>query len=63
MNPMVFTILAWEKEMEMQWQSHKIRLRDPGLFMPENRKSRRASRRPFFARILGLGPQPPCECS
>jgi hypothetical protein len=63
MNPMVFTILAWEKELEMQCQSHKIRTSDPGLFMPEIRKSRRASRRPFLARILGLRRQPPCECS
>jgi hypothetical protein len=63
MNPMVFTILAWEKELEMQCQSHKIQTCDPGIFMPENRMSRCANRRPFIARILGLRPHPPCECS
>jgi hypothetical protein len=63
MNPMVFTILAWEKELEMQCQAHKIRRCDPGAFMPQDRKPRRASRRPIFARIFGLRPQPPCQCS
>jgi hypothetical protein len=63
MNPLVFTILAWEKELEMQSQAQRRPSCNPAMFMPEDRKPRRASRRPIFARLLGLRPQPPCECT
>ena len=62
MNPMVFTILAWEKELEMQRQAQRQPRYNPATFMPEDRKPRQASRRPIFARLFGFRPQPPCEC-
>jgi hypothetical protein len=63
MNPMVFTILAWEKELEMQCQAQRQPRCNPAMFMPEDRKPQQASRRPIFARLLGLYPQSPCGCS
>lgn len=62
MNPMVFTILAWERELEMQCQAHRLPRCNPAVVMLEDRKPRQASRRPIFARLLGLRSQPPCEC-
>jgi hypothetical protein len=63
MNPMVFTILAWEREMEIRCQAHAYQRRDSDEFPSRSRQLRRPSRRPFFARLLGLRPQPACECS
>ena len=62
MNPMVFTILAWEKELEMQCQGQRPPRCNPAMFIPEDRKPRRARRWPFFVRLLGLRTQSPCEC-
>jgi hypothetical protein len=62
MNPLVFTILSWEKELEMQCQLHKVHACAPSAFVSQDRMPRRASRRPFFARLFGIRPQPPCQC-
>jgi uncharacterized heparinase superfamily protein len=63
MNPMVFTILAWEREMELRCQAHKLSSRDSAAFSLQDRKPRRADRRSVFARLFGFHPRPSCECS
>jgi hypothetical protein len=63
MNPIVFTILAWERELEMRRQAHAFQHYDSDEFLPWNRQLRRASRQNIFARLLGLRPQSPCHCS
>jgi hypothetical protein len=65
MNPTVFTILAWEKELEIKSQAQQARRHGPDVFLPEEPRPQRERRKSIFDLIpwnLGTQPQTPCEC-
>jgi hypothetical protein len=71
MNPMVFTILAWERELEMQRQARQLSGHDPFLALPGEERPGRKVRNSFFARfpwnhrsrrVWSTRPQSSCEC-
>lgn len=60
MNPAIFTVLKWEKELELQRQGHYRRQRvvpQQGL----NEPSGEVQTRSLFARLLSFRSQPQCS--
>lgn len=71
MNPMVFTILAWERELEMQRQAQQRSGHDPFVPLSGEEYPGRKVRKSIFAhlpwfhrspRVWSTRPQSSCEC-
>lgn len=71
MNPMVFTILAWERELEMQRQAQQLSGHDLFVALPGEERPGREVHKSFFARfpwnhrshrVWSTRPQSSCEC-
>jgi hypothetical protein len=72
MNPLVYIILVWERELEMQRQAQQASRYDPFVILPAEEHPGREVRKSFFARfpwfrraprVWSTCPQSSCECS
>ena len=61
MNPAIFTILAWEKELEIQSQADRY---DPGVILSQHPKPRRENHKSSLSDPVDLAdPQDPTTAS
>ena len=65
MNPMVFTIVAWENELEIQRQVQRKQRYGVGVILAKDPRPRRKTLKSIFAwisRRRGSSTQRSCEC-
>jgi hypothetical protein len=63
MNPLIFAVLYWERELEIQRQALRDKRYDPDEFITQEPETRPAGRRPVFTRLTKPRTQTPCECA